>query len=113
MMQNRTLRRTLLLAVCVLVFLFALRAKVAVYNGNAPAKVTPTTSAKLWLSGQKMEVQSLDSSTAIWFWLALLSLFTLVLHRESIAQVASRSPLPSNVSLRYLHRFLRPPPFLA
>jgi hypothetical protein len=113
MMQNRTLRQTLLLAMCVLVFLFALRAKVAVYNGNAPAKVTPTTSAKLWLSGQKMEAQSLESSTEIWFWLALLSLFTLVQHREPVAQRVSRSPLPSNISLHYLHRFLRPPPLLA
>ena len=40
-------------ALCVLVFMFALHAKTAVYNGGAPAKVTPSTASKLWLNGQK------------------------------------------------------------
>ena len=56
-MQHERLWRGLLLMLCALVFMFALHAKTAVYNGSAPAKVTPSTASKLWLNGQKMEVQ--------------------------------------------------------
>ena len=66
-MQNERLWRTLLLALCVLTFMFALHAKTAVYNGDAPAKVTPSTASKLWLSGQKMEVRSADPGDQVAF----------------------------------------------
>jgi hypothetical protein len=109
-MHNKTLRRALLLMLCALVFLFALRAKTAVYNGGAPVKVTPSTASKLWLSGQKMEVRSVDSGSATLFWMAVLCLFTLYLHREPRVQSVFLIPPPTDRSRQYLHRFLRPPP---
>jgi hypothetical protein len=113
-MYDERLRRALLLALCVLVFLFALHAKTAVYNGSAPAKVTPSTASKLWVSGQKMEIQPVDSATGgALFFVALLCVFGLYLHRERRVQSAFLIPPPRDFSLRYIHRFLRPPPVLA
>lgn len=109
-MRHNTLRCAMLLALCALVFLFALHAKTAVYNGGAPAKVTPATASKLWLSGQKMEVRSVDSSAGVLFWMMALCLFGLCLQRESGVQSVFLAPLPRNLSLRYVQRFLRPPP---
>jgi hypothetical protein len=111
-MRNNTLRLTILLTLCALVFMFALRAKTAGYNGGAAAKVTPATASKLWLSGQKMEVRSVDSGSAVLFWI-VPGLFLLSLRRETGAGSAYLAPSPNNLSQRYLHRFLRPPPVLA
>ena len=108
--------RLLLLTLCVLVFMFALHAKTAVYKGRATAKVTPSTAtaSKLWLGdGQKMEVRSVDSGGAALFWMAVLCLIGLYLHRELRVQSAFIAPAPRNIPLRYLHRFLRPPPVQA
>src|SRR5271166_3976921 len=111
-MRNKTLRRGLLFMLCALVFLFALRAKTSVYNGGAPVKVTPSTASKLWLSGQKMEVRSVDSGNGVLFWMAVLCLFQMFLYRERGFQSALITPPPTDLSRRYLHRFLRPPPVL-
>jgi hypothetical protein len=108
--QNDTRRRVLLLALCALVFMFAWRAKTEVYNGGAPAKVTPSTASKLWVSGQKMEVQSVDSSSGVLFWMAILCLVGLYLHRELRVQSAFLTPPPRNLPQRQVYRFLRPPP---
>jgi len=112
-MENERLRRSLLLTLCVLVFMFALHAKTAVYDGGAPAKVTPSTASKLWLSGQKMEVQSVDSDSGVLFWMAVLCLIGLYLHRELRVRSAFLTPPPRNLPLRQMHRFLRPPPVQA
>jgi hypothetical protein len=106
-------RMAMLLSMCALVFMFALRAKTAGYNGDAPSKVTPSTASKLWLNGQKMEVRSVDTSTAVMFWMTVVCLFGLFLHREPRVQDLLPAPVPSDVALQYLHRFLRPPPVLA
>jgi hypothetical protein len=98
---------------CVLVFMFALHAKTAVYNGGAPAKATPSTASKLWLNGQKMEVGSIDSSNGVMFWITVLCLIGLYLHQELRVQSAFIPPAPRNLPLRQLHRFLRPPPVQA
>jgi hypothetical protein len=112
-MQNERLRRVLLLTLCALVFLFALRAKTEVYNGSAPAKMTPSTASKLWLSGQKMEVRSVDSGTGVIFWMVVLCLIGLYLHRELRVQGAFLTPPPKSLLLWQIHRFLRPPPVQA
>ncbi len=113
-MQNERLWRTLLLALCVLTFMFALHAKTAVYNGDAPAKVTPSTASKLWLSGQKMEVRSADPGTRLLFWMATLCLLCGVyLRRAPRVQGAFVPPAPRDFALRHLRRFLRPPPVQA
>ena len=56
-------------------FLFALRAKTSGYNGVVPPKVTPSTASKLWLNGQKMEVQSIDTNIAVKFWMTVACFF--------------------------------------
>jgi hypothetical protein len=103
--------RATLLWLCALVFFFALHAKVAVYNNGTPAKVTPSTASKLWLSGQKMEAQAPQSTGLVLFWIAFSCLFSLNLHRAPKVRSAIARPLPNDLRLRHLHRFLRPPPF--
>ena len=95
---------------CALVFFFALHAKTALYNGGVAATVTPSTSAKLWASSQKMEVPPLAYSTVTLFGLLFFSLFRLNLRREPQFNGVLRAPAPRNLRLRHLHRFLRPPP---
>jgi len=112
-LQNGMPLRALLLTLCALVFMFALRAKTEVYNGSAAAKVTPSTAAKLWVSGQKMEIQSIDSSSGVLFWMAVLWLVGLYLHRELRVQSAFLTQPPRNLPLWQTHRFLRPPPVQA
>jgi len=105
------LRAALPVLFCVLVFFFALHAKTAVYGTAAQTKVTPSTSSKMWVSGQKMEAHVLPQSAVPLFWAAFVSLLGLVLLKQPRLQAASRVPPPSNLRLRHLHRFLRPPPF--
>jgi hypothetical protein len=111
--HNGGLWRKLLLALCALVFFFALHAKTALYNGAAPVKVTTSTASKLWLNGQKMQVQSVDSSACALFWMAVFCLCGLYLHREPFVQSPVLVPPSSTLTLHYLRRFLRPPPFQA
>lgn len=110
--NSQKLRNALLLAICALLFLFVLQAKTAVYNGNAQVKVTPTTASKLWADGHKWEVRSVDSSTAILFWMA--SLFLLALYRkpEWRAYSVLQRVHPRLSSRQHLRRFLRPPPIV-
>jgi len=106
--KSQRLRNALLLAICVLLFLFVLQAKTAVYKANV--KVTPTTASKLWADGHKWEAPFISSSTAILFWMA--SLFLLALHRrpEWRAYSVRQTVHPRLSSRRHLQRFLRPPP---
>jgi hypothetical protein len=108
-MQKKTLWRTLAVLVCALVFFFALHAKTSMYSGSG-VNLTPSTASKLWLSGQKIETQSLQSDVGLLFWIAALYLFILFIQREHWEYSACLSPAHSDLRLRYLHRFLRPPP---
>ena len=112
-MQNKHLWRAFGVAFCALVFFFALHAKTAVYNNGAPAKLTPSTSCKLWTSSQKMETPSLGVSGGVLFWMAALLLLTLYLRRHVCVCSAFLVPPPGILPLRHLSRFLRPPPVLA
>jgi hypothetical protein len=107
-MQKKTLWRTLAVLVCALVFFFALHAKTSLYNGSG-VNVTPSTSSKLWCS-QKIETQSVEANTGLLFWVTLLCLFSLFVQLEHLEYSESLTPAHSNLPLRYLHRFLRPPP---
>ena len=113
--HNEGVGRTLLLALCAFVFFFALHAKTALYNGGTPAKVTTSTASKLWLDGQqKMPVvPSVDSSSSALFWIAVFCLYRWYLRREPFIQSALSTVPASTLTLRYLRRFLRPPPFEA
>ncbi len=112
-MKTKMRWRAQLIMLCALVFMFALHAKTSVYSGTGPAKVTPSTASKLWLNGQKLEVQSVDSGSGMLFWMAVLCLVGLYLHRELRAHSAFLAPPPRNLPLRQVHRFLRPPPLRA
>lgn len=112
-MKTKMRWRAQLIMLCALVFMFALHAKTSVYSRTGPAKATPSTASKLWLSGQKMEVQSVDSGSGMLFWMAVLCLVGLYLHRELRARSAFLAPFPKNLPLRQVHRFLRPPPLHA
>jgi len=111
--QNKAAWRTLAIVFCALVFFFALHAKTAVYNNGAPAKLTPSTSSKLWSSGQKLETISVATDGALLLWMALFCLVRPYRHSEPRAHSAFWVPFPSDLPLRHLHRFLRPPPVLA
>jgi len=98
--------RLLLLAACILVFAFALNAKVAVYH-QSPQPQT-STSAKLWLNPQKAPITLSTSFPVLWFAALVVSFFCAL--RRSRYEVVYRTLLPSQGSLLYQRRFLRPPP---
>ena len=106
------LRAAVPVGFCILVFLFALHAKTAVYGGVAQTKVTPSTASKLWVGGQKMQPGIVSPASAPLFLVVFLSLFLLGLQlvRQPRLQSSLILASPSNLRLRYLHRFLRPPP---
>jgi len=107
--QKEIAWRTLAVLVCALVFFFALHAKTSVYNGSG-VNLTPSTSSKLWLGGQKIQTHSLESNTGLLFWMAVLCSFILLVQRERLERTSPLVAVHSNLPLRYLHRFLRPPP---
>ena len=96
---------------CVLVFFFALHAKTAVYGGAAQAHVTPSTASKLWVSGHEMQAHGVPPETAPLLWAAFLSLLGLcLLSRPDVQNARVVVPASSDLRLRHLRRFLRPPP---
>jgi hypothetical protein len=109
--KGKILRAAVPVMFCVLVFLFALHAKTAVYGTAARSRVTPSTASKLWVSGQKMQAQIPHMQVAPLFWPLFLSLLGLQLLSRPRLQSALINPPPSNLQLWHLHRFLRPPPF--
>lgn len=109
-LPEKTLRpvcwRLLLLAACVLVFAFALHAKVSVYQQGS--HIDTSTSLKLWLAGERQLSQPVSQGLTV-FWTAVL---IWLLYKQSDVRHATsyRTPAPIQLSQRYLHRFLRPPP---
>jgi hypothetical protein len=112
--QKKAPRHALSVALCLLVFFFALHAKTAMYNGGAPVKITPSTASKLWVSGQKIEVPpAVDSGVPALVWIAALFLYAPPLHRQPLVPGVFLIPPPSNLPSWHLQRFLRPPPLQA
>jgi len=105
--QLPKLRISVCLAV-VAVFLFAFHAKISGYGHEPSSRVSPSTSAKLWLNGQKSEVEPQVQSVGVLAWIAFLLVNFEALWRTSLVRpvtsVARRRPLQE------LRRFLRPPP---
>jgi hypothetical protein len=111
-MRNKNLWRALAVGFCALVFFFALHAKTALYNNGALGKLTPSTSSKLWTSGQKMEAPPVSVNTGVLLWIAALLLLQPSLRRLlPISNTLFVRP-PGNLPLSERHRFLRPPPAL-
>jgi hypothetical protein len=99
--------RILLLLACVLVFSFALHAKVAVYDhGTQPQ---PSTSSKLWLSGLKTESPA-SSSVFSLFWFAAFLICLISWQAARRYYAVCETVAPELRRQRHLRRFLRPPP---
>lgn len=112
-MQNKQLWRVIAVGFCVLVFFFALHAKTAVYNNGAPVKLSPSTSSKLWPSGEKMQSRPSVVDNGVLLWMAAFCLLQPYFGRGPRVRRVFIVPHTSNLPLRHLHRFLRPPPVLA
>jgi hypothetical protein len=92
------------------VFLFALQAKTGVYGNGSATQVTSSTSAKMWLNGQRVEVEPTAQSGTLLIWFAILFIHYLYLHRRFGVQTLFRVPAPVRLSLLHWRRCLRPPP---
>jgi hypothetical protein len=93
------------------VFLLALNAKLSLYEHSAQANAT--SSSKLWLNGQKMEMQT-QSLLVFSVLSAILFLLSPRFHRSpwTRARVIAIATVPSVLPDFEQHRFLRPPPSL-
>jgi len=98
--------RFLLVAACVLVFAFALHAKVAVYQQGS--HIDTFISSKLWLDGERQVSQPICQSLTV-FWTSLPD-YLLYNQSEGRHDTIYRTPVPNQLWQLYLHRFLRPPP---
>jgi hypothetical protein len=108
---------------CLLVFLLALSAKLALYrqSANVP-QANAISCAKLWLNGDKMEAEprgaanrhSLADQRASGFvpllWLAIVLFFRSVQITGGRTEKRDRVFIPRHSCLLHLERFLRPPP---
>jgi hypothetical protein len=104
---NLVFWRILLLLACVLVFSFALHAKVAVYDhGSQPQ---PSTASKLWVSGLKTELPSTTSLISL-LWLAVFLTSLISWQFEQRYHGVCETVVGEVGRQQYLHRFLRPPP---
>lgn len=109
--RSRLIRASVPVLFCILVFLFALHAKTAVYGGTSAGKISPSTASKLWVSSEKMEFRAELLHSVPLFWLFLISVFGLYLSRD--CSFRSIVAVPS-ISIRHrwqVRRFQRPPPF--
>ena len=101
----------LLIAVAVVVvFLFALHAKTGVYGSSTGVKVTSSTSAKLWLNGQKAVVEPTAQAGTLFAWFAILFIHFLYLHRKFSVHTLFDAPAPVRLRLLNSYHCLRPPP---
>jgi hypothetical protein len=97
----------MLLLACVLVFSFALHAKLGVYVVGAHPD--PSTASKLWMSDATWHLNpAAPPATLIWLAVLLSVLLgTHWVHRGVVAPIVS---VREQQKRQYLHRFLRPPP---
>jgi hypothetical protein len=104
---NPRVWRVMLLLACVLVFGFALHAKVGVYT--AGAHPDPSTASKLWMSDATWHMNT-AAPTATLVWLAVLLSSLLRMYQVRRYVVAPAAIVQEQSNRQYLHRFLRPPP---
>ncbi len=98
--------RYAIFALCVVVLLFAVKAKMSQYEGLAPH--SPVVSAKLWVDGEKMELRTVAPVFSLVFWIVA----AIVLLTTKAPRLPELAPAPPRDRLFELHRFLRPPPAL-
>lgn len=102
--------RYLVCAVCLLVFLLALNAKVSKYESESLHRLpmNPASASKLWLDGEKNSLQ-MPSGFVPLFWLAAF-LFAAYAIRIDSREPIDDTAIPRCLPFFELHRFLRPPP---
>jgi hypothetical protein len=89
-----------------LVFAFALHAKVSVYQqGN---HIDTSTSSKLWLDGERQVSRPISQSLTVFC--TFLLIYLLYKRSEGRYDAVYHASVPVQLSQLYLHRFLRPPP---
>ena len=101
--------RYVVLVLCLFVLLFAAAVKLSQYDGSTPNHPNPVTASKLWLNGQKMELQSSESLAPICC-LAFVIFATLLLTGRNLRLAVRTAPVARHQRLFEVHRFLRPPP---
>jgi hypothetical protein len=99
--------RILLILACVLVFSFALHAKVAGYG--PPFGPHPSTSSKLWLNGDKLHPPVVAPAPAP-LWLAAFLAGVVVPRTLRNNQLVFAAATVAHHRMVYQRRFLRPPP---
>jgi hypothetical protein len=104
---NPVFWRLLLVLACVLVFSFALHAKVAVYGHTTQPH--PTTSSKLWMNDVRLDGPTAAPSFVA-MWLAMIVASLLLASPVGRLQAAPAVMVHELGCRQYLHRFLRPPP---
>ena len=104
---NPVFWRLLLLLACVLVFSFALHAKVAAYDHGSQPQTS--TSSKLWLTGLGTELPFTTSLLSL-FWLATFLTGLISWRFEERYHALCGTVARELRRQQYLHRFLRPPP---
>ncbi|MGB8769995.1 MAG: hypothetical protein WCC92_10290 [Candidatus Korobacteraceae bacterium] len=92
------------------VFLFSFHAKTGVYGSGTGVKVTSSTSAKMWLDGQKTKIEPAAQLGAVLVWFAVLFIHYLYLQRKPGVQTFFRAPAPVRLTLLHWRHCLRPPP---
>jgi hypothetical protein len=98
--------RIMLLLACVLVFNFALHAKLAAYDHGQPQA---STSSKLWLTACKAELPPAVPIFPL-FWIA--AFIACLFHCQAAQRyhAVCETAIPELRRQQFLHRFLRPPP---
>jgi hypothetical protein len=97
----------MLLMACILVFSFALHAKVGLYA--AGARPDASTASKLWMDDAEWQVSPIAPIASMtWLAVFLFSLLTTLQVRRYVA--APAAIVHEQCNRQYLHRFLRPPP---
>jgi len=99
--------KIVVMGVCLCVFLFGLQAKLAQYQQPSPS-VTAVSSAKLWVTDHRMEVQNLEISGLLMVAIRLLFQH-LAVETSTLPFLSIPAPVRLS-SLSHLRRFFRPPP---
>jgi len=95
--------------VCLLVFLFALHARLELYGHGFNTRIHPCASSKWRIENTTTKI----FIAAIVVWFAAAITYRLLFDGEPILQQVLNALIPHDVSLLYRERFLRPPPTFA
>lgn len=110
LLANRDyLRRILAIAVCLVIFLFALQVKPDLHGRGLVHQAYPHDSHKA-----RFEANSFRTAlpAIVVFWFATTGMYYLLFHGQPLVQRVFSSLVAHDAVLLYRRQFLRPPPFL-